>query len=51
MRIQVIDLLVAHQDPTMVSILQTVVGKENNNYVRMKCKNALRQMNASVGTF
>jgi anti-sigma factor RsiW len=51
MRIQVIDLLVAHQDPTMVSILQTVVGKEDNNYVRMKCKNALRQMNASVGTF
>jgi anti-sigma factor RsiW len=50
-RIQVIDLLIAHQDAATVSILQTLVGKEDNNYVRMRCQNALRAMNASVGTF
>jgi anti-sigma factor RsiW len=50
-RIQVIDLLVANQDPSTVSVLQTLIGKEDNNYVRMRCRDALREMNASVGTF
>lgn len=50
-RIQVIDLLIAHQDAATVGVLQTLVGKEDNNYVRMRCQNALRDMNASVGTF
>ena len=50
-RIQVIDLLIAHKDDATVSVLQTLVGKEDNSYVRMRCQNALREMNASVGTF
>jgi len=50
-RIQVIDLLIAHKDDATVSVLQTLVGKEDNGYVRMRCQNALREMNASVGTF
>jgi len=50
-RIQAIDLLIAHQDSTTVGLLQTLVEKEDNNYVRMRCQNALREMNASVGTF
>lgn len=50
-RIQVIDLLIAHKDDATVSVLQTLVGKEDNNYVRMRCQNALRDMHASVGTF
>jgi hypothetical protein len=50
-RIQVIDLLIANQDGATVRILQTLIGKEDNNYVRMRCQNALRDMNASVGTF
>jgi anti-sigma factor RsiW len=50
-RIQVIDLLIAHQDAGTVRTLQTLIGKEDNNYVRMRCQNALRAMNASVGTF
>ncbi|MBZ5590785.1 MAG: HEAT repeat domain-containing protein [Acidobacteriia bacterium] len=50
-RIQVIDLLIAHKDDATVRILQTLVGKEDNSYVRMRCQNALRDMNASVGTF
>jgi HEAT repeat protein len=50
-RIQVIDLLIAHKDDATVSVLQTLVGKEDNSYVRMRCQNALREMKASVGTF
>jgi hypothetical protein len=50
-RIQVIDLLIAHQDAATVGLLQTLVNKEDNNYVRLRCQNALRAMNASVGTF
>jgi len=50
-RIQVIDLLIKHQDDATVSVLQTLIGKEDNSYVRMRCQNALREMNASVGTF
>jgi len=50
-RIQAIDLLIANHDAATVSTLQTLIGKEDNNYVRMRCQNALRNMNASVGTF
>ena len=50
-RIQVIDLLIARQDPDTIGVLQTLIGKEDNGYVRMRCQNALRAMNASVGTF
>ncbi len=51
MRVQVIDLLTASQDRSLVGILQGVAQKEENNYVRMRCQNALREMNASVETF
>ena len=50
-RIQAIDLLIKHEDRSTVGVLQTLIGREDNNYVRMRCKNALQQMNASVGTF
>ena len=50
-RIQAIDLLVQQRDDAIVGILQRLVGREDNNYVRMRCKNALEEMNASVGTF
>jgi hypothetical protein len=50
-RIQVIDLLITRQDAATAGVLQTLIGKEDNNYVRMRCQNALRDMNASVGTF
>lgn len=50
-RIQAIDLLVAHRDDSIVGVLQDLVQKENNNYVRLRCRNALQEMNASVGTF
>jgi HEAT repeats/Putative zinc-finger len=50
-RIKVVDMLVAHQDSDMVGVLQDLMQKENNNYVRMKSEQALKAMNASVGTF
>jgi HEAT repeat protein len=50
-RMQVVDLLVQHRDDQIVGVLQDVMQKENNSYVRLKSEKALRAMNASVGTF
>jgi hypothetical protein len=50
-RMQVIDLLVAHGDDNMVGVMQGMVQRENNNSVRLKLEKALRDMNASIGTF
>jgi hypothetical protein len=50
-RIQAIDLLVQHKDGSMVGVLQELVGREDNQYIRMRMAKALEDMNASVGTF
>jgi HEAT repeats/Putative zinc-finger len=50
-RVKVIDLLTARKDDSMVGTLQTLVGKEQNGYVRTRASDALREMKASVGTF
>jgi anti-sigma factor RsiW len=50
-RLQAIDLLVAHRDDNMVGIMQGLVQRENNHSVRLKLEKALRDMNASIGTF
>lgn len=50
-RINVVDLLVAHRDDSMVGVLQDLVQKEDNNSVRLKVAKALKDMNASIGTF
>jgi len=50
-RIQAIDMLTAHRDASVVGVLQNMVGKEDNTYVRWRCEKALKEMNASVGTF
>ena len=50
-RMQVVDLLVAHRDDDIVGVLQDLMQKENNSYVRMKSEQALKAMNASIGTF
>ncbi len=46
-----IDLLVQHKEESTVPVLQELVQKENNSYVRLRCRKALEDMNASVGTF
>ena len=50
-RMQAVDLLVMRRDDAMVGMLQGLVQKENNDYVRLKCEQALKDWNASVGTF
>jgi len=50
-RIQAIDLLIQRREDALVGVLQELVQRETNNYVRLRCQRALREMNASVGTF
>ena len=50
-RMQVADLLVAHRDDSLVGTLQSVMQHEDNGYVRLKVEKALKEMNASIGTF
>ena len=50
-RIEAIDLLVTRHDDSMVGVLQNLVQKDGNSAVRLKCEKALKDMNASVGTF
>lgn len=50
-RLQAIDMLVTRHDDAMVGMLQNVVQKDGNSAVRLRCEKALKDMNASVGTF
>jgi HEAT repeats/Putative zinc-finger len=56
-RTQVIDLLIQRRNDAqprndaMVGVLQELMNKENNDYIRMRCKKALNEMNASVETY
>ncbi|MDE3197252.1 MAG: HEAT repeat domain-containing protein [Acidobacteriota bacterium] len=50
-RVQAIDLLTTHHDDSIVGVLQDVVQKEDNNYVRQRCSRLLEEMKASVGTY
>ena len=48
---QAIDILTAHRDDTIVGLMQALVQREQSNTVRLKMEKALREMNASIGTF
>jgi hypothetical protein len=50
-RSKAVDLLVTHRDEAMVGFLQSIVQREDNDYVRVRAERALRDWNASVGTF
>jgi len=51
-RIQAIDLLIEHRRrDELVGLLQEIVQQESNDYVRLRCRQALQELNASVGTF
>jgi len=50
-RMQIVDLLVTRRDDSTVGVLQSVVQREDNRGVRQKLENALKDLNASVGTF
>ncbi len=48
---QAIDLLTAHYDDSIVGVLQDVMQKEDDSYIRARCRNLLEAMKASVGTY
>jgi len=50
-RTQVIDLLIQHHSGSMVGVLQELMAKEDNGYIRMRCQKALHDMNASAETY
>jgi HEAT repeat protein len=50
-KMQAIDLLTEHRDDTVVGLMQALVQREQSNSVRLKMEKALREMNASIGTF
>ena len=51
MRMEVADLLTAHCDDSMVGMLQSVMQREDNDYVRLKVEKALKERNASIATY
>jgi anti-sigma factor RsiW len=50
-RIEAIDVLTQDHDEALVGVLQALVQSEQNNYIKLRCKKVLRDMNASVGAF
>jgi len=46
-----IDLLAAHHDDSIVGVLQNVVQREDNTYVKAQITQLLDQLKASVGTY
>ena len=46
-----IDLLAAHHDDSIVGVLQDVVQREDNTYVKAQITQLLDQLRASVGTY
>lgn len=50
-RTQVVDLLVQHREDRMVGVLQELLSRENNGYIRQRCERALHDMNASPETY
>jgi len=51
LRTQAIDLLTQHRQSDMVGVLQELMQKEENDYIRLRTQRALRDMKASVDTF
>ncbi len=46
-----IDMLVEHKEDQMVGVLQELLHREDNGYVRQSCERALHDLNASVETY
>ena len=50
-RVQAIDLLTAHHDDSIVGVLQDVMQKEDDGYIRTRTRDLLQTMKASAGTY
>jgi hypothetical protein len=51
MRTTAIDLMAPQRERDFVGVMQELLHKEDNPYVRQRCQRALREMNASLETF
>lgn len=51
MRVQAIDLLSENPDRDLVGLLQGLVEREQNNYIRLQSRRVLHDLNASVDKF
>ncbi len=51
LRVQAIDMLTGQQDRELVGVWQALLEREQDPYIRMRCRKELQAMNASVGTF
>lgn len=50
-RLQAIDLLTEHHDDSIVGVLQDVIQKDDDGYIRTRCRDLLQTMKASLGTY
>ena len=50
-RTQVVDWMLANRDQSIVGTFQIMIQSESDDYVRSKYEKALKEMNASIGTF
>lgn len=50
-RTKAIDILTQNRERDSVGVLQELMHKEDNSYIRQRCQRALRDMNASTETF
>jgi hypothetical protein len=50
-RTQAIDILTSKKEQAMIGVLQQLMVKEDNSYVRSRCQRALHDMKASAETF
>ena len=50
-RAQAVDLLVQHKGMTLVGVLQQLMEREQDSYIRQRGQQALEEMNASMGAF
>lgn len=48
---QAVDVLAAEPDPAIVGILQDAIQKEEDSYIRQRCRELLEALKASVGTY
>jgi hypothetical protein len=49
--VRAVDLITARNDDSMVGMWQDIVQREDNEYVRRKLEQMLKEKNASPGTF
>lgn len=50
-RVQAVDLLMQRRDPDVVDVLDEAMRRDDNNYVKLKCRRALVDLRASAESY